>query len=186
LDAPVVLSLGRLHRIKRLDLLADAFLKVRQRLPSAHLVIAGPDEHGLQPQLAAQLASARGFVHWTGHVDHATKPVLLETATVLVQCSDSESFGMSIAEALGAGTPVVVTRTCPWEHIERWHCGFWVEQNADAIASALARLLTNPELAAEQGSAGRRFVEEQLGPARIAEAWRAAYHAATRSDPAAA
>src|SRR5207237_946324 len=41
-DAFVVLFLGRLHRIKRLDLLADAFAAARAERPALHLVIAGP------------------------------------------------------------------------------------------------------------------------------------------------
>src|SRR5207253_7598639 len=40
-QAPVVLFLGRLHRIKRLDLLADAFTRLRISAPHAYLVIAG-------------------------------------------------------------------------------------------------------------------------------------------------
>ena len=44
-DAFVVLFLGRMHRIKRLDLVAGAFAELRATHPSAHLVLAGPDEH---------------------------------------------------------------------------------------------------------------------------------------------
>src|SRR5262249_33937978 len=45
-DAFVVLFLGRVHPIKRLDLLADAFVRLHGVCPRAHLVIAGPDEVG--------------------------------------------------------------------------------------------------------------------------------------------
>ena len=57
-------------------------------------------------------------VTWTGRVDDTAKRQLLDAADVLVLCSNSESFGMSAAEAMAAATPVVVTRTCPWPEIE--------------------------------------------------------------------
>jgi glycosyltransferase involved in cell wall biosynthesis len=47
-NAPVVAFLGRLHPIKRIDLLVEAFAAVRERHPSAVLLLAGPDEGGLQ------------------------------------------------------------------------------------------------------------------------------------------
>ena len=185
-DAPIVLSLGRLHRIKRLDLVAESFLELRRHVPDAHLVIAGTDEQHLRPALEAQLAPAADAVHWVGQVDGERKSELLAAATVLVQCSDSESFGMSVAEALAAATPVVVTRTCPWEAVQQVGCGFWVEQSATAIADALVTVTTNPELAAEQGRIGRRFVAEQMSPAHVAEAWQGVYQDAVRLKTAAA
>jgi glycosyltransferase involved in cell wall biosynthesis len=55
-DAFVVLYLGRMHRIKRLDLLADAFDDLRRTHTSAHLVLAGHDEQGLVPGLMRRLS----------------------------------------------------------------------------------------------------------------------------------
>jgi glycosyltransferase involved in cell wall biosynthesis len=186
MDAPIVLSLGRLHRIKRLDLVASSFVALWRRSPSVHLVIAGPDEQHLRPELETRLASAGAAVHWMGPVDGSVKQALLATSTVLVQCSDSESFGMSVAEALAVGTPVVVTQTCPWEEVERARCGFWVTQSTDAIAHALHAIVTDPEMAAAQGRAARRFIQERMSPPRIAEAWRAVYREAVCAKPAAA
>jgi glycosyltransferase involved in cell wall biosynthesis len=174
-DAPVVLSLGRLHRIKRLDLVAAAFLALRQRMPSAHLVIAGPDEEGLRHALESWLESAAGAVHWTGPIHGVSKHTVLAAANVLVQCSDSESFGMSVAEALAAGTPVVATRTCPWADLETRRCGLWVDQTATAVADALYQLVTDRHRAHAMGQAGQRFVEESLAPERVADAWQRVY-----------
>jgi glycosyltransferase involved in cell wall biosynthesis len=184
--APMILSLGRLHRIKRLDLVASSFLALKQEVPGAHLVIAGPDEQQLRPRLEAVLAGVRDAVHWIDQVAEDAKWPMLRAATVLVQCSDSESFGMSIAEALASGTPVVVTRTCPWREIEVSGCGFWVDQRADAIASALTAVVSNRELAREQGAAGQRLIRERMLPARVARAWHAVYREAARSGFAAA
>jgi glycosyltransferase involved in cell wall biosynthesis len=65
---------------------------------------------------------------------------------------------MSVLEALAAGTPVVVTRTCPWQAVESAGCGFWVEHDAQAIARALLNILSDPILAAEMGKKAQQLV----------------------------
>ena len=150
-DAFVVLFLGRMHRIKRLDLLADAFAAARATHPSIHLVLAGPDEHGLIPGLLRRIAGDVAHVHATGDIHGADKWALLKDADVMVQCSDSESFGLAVVESLASGVPVIVTRTCPWSEIETHECGFWVEQTAPAIADALRTLADDPRRRARMG-----------------------------------
>lgn len=156
--APLILFLGRIHPLKRLDLLAGAFLALHAAQPQAHLVVAGPDETGLRAGLEQQLAPVAGAVTWTGRVDEAEKWALLAEAAVLVLCSDSESFGLSVAEALAAARPVVVTRTCPWSSVAASGAGFWVEQRAEAIAAAIGRVLADPAAAQEMGERGRRLI----------------------------
>jgi glycosyltransferase involved in cell wall biosynthesis len=160
-DAFVVLFLGRMHRIKRLDLLADAFDAVRATHPSMHLVLAGPDEHGLIPELLRRFSGGAACVHATGDIHGAEKWALLKDADVMVQCSDSESFGLAVVESLASGVPVVVTRTCPWPEIETRECGFWVEQTAPAIAEAIRTLADDPLRRARMGERAASFAREQ-------------------------
>ena len=160
-DAFVVLFLGRMHRIKRLDLLADAFAGVRATHPSAHLVLAGPDEQGLVPNLLRRFSGGGDYVHAIGAVHGAEKWALLKDADVMVQCSDSESFGLAVVESLASGVPVVVTRTCPWSEIETHQCGFWVDQTAPAIADALRALADDPVRRALMGERAAAFARDQ-------------------------
>jgi glycosyltransferase involved in cell wall biosynthesis len=150
-DAFLVLFLGRMHRIKRLDLLADAFAALRTSHPEAHLVLAGHDEQRLVPDLMRRLSAHIDHVHAVDTLAGADKWALLKDADVMVQCSDSESFGLSVVESLATGVPVVVTRTCPWSEIETRGCGFWVEQTAKAMAAALGVLADDPALRARMG-----------------------------------
>jgi glycosyltransferase involved in cell wall biosynthesis len=150
-DAFVVLFLGRMHRIKRLDLLADAFAIVRATHRSAHLVLAGPDEDHLRPELLARLASHASNVHTPGAVGGADKWSLLKDADVTVQCSDSESFGLAVVESLAAGVPVIATRTCPWREIEVHGCGRWVDQTPAAVAAAIRDLADDRALRRSMG-----------------------------------
>jgi glycosyltransferase involved in cell wall biosynthesis len=107
----VVTFLGRLHPIKRLDLLAEAF---------------------------APVSSA---TRWLGAVGSDDIAALFASSHVVVQCSDSESFGMSVAEALTAGVPVVVTTSSGWSVVETVGCGYSVAHQAAAIADGVLRVL---------------------------------------------
>ena len=174
-NAFVVLSLGRLHRIKRLDLVAGAFGHLRRRVPSAHLILAGPDEGGLLEGLMASLADHREFVHATGAVADSDRPSCFAAADVVVQCSDAESFGMVTVEAMAAGRAVVVTRTCPWPEIDARQCGYVVDQTEEAIADGLARLAAHPADRQAMGLRGVAYVRDRFAWPMVARRMMAAY-----------
>jgi glycosyltransferase involved in cell wall biosynthesis len=180
-SGPLVLFLGRLHPIKRLDLLAAAFGEVRRHHPDAHLVIAGPDEEGHRAALAPLFTPFGASVTWTGRVDDAGKRLLLGAATVLVTCSNSESFGMSAAEAMAAGTPVVITRTCPWPEVESEQTGFWVEQTPDAIAAGINAIVSDAAGAHAMGQRGRALIASRYSWSHAAAALIREYEAIAAS-----
>jgi len=181
-SGPIVLFLGRIHPLKRLDLVAAAFRRVLERRPDAHLVIAGPDEEGQRGRVAPLFTPLGPAVTWTGRVADSAKWQLLAAASVLVLCSDSESFGMSAAEAMAAATPVVVTKTCPWREIETHGTGYWVEQSADAIADALSKVLGNEDEAIAMGRRGRALIETHYSWSRAAAGLIDVYRAIAAPD----
>jgi glycosyltransferase involved in cell wall biosynthesis len=174
-DAFVVLFLGRMHRIKRLDLLVEAFADFRATHPDAHLVLAGPDEQGLLPGLQRRLSAHADHLHAIGAVHGGDKWALIKDANVMVQCSDSESFGLAVVESLAGGVPVVATRTCPWSVLEDRECGFWVEQSAPAIVAALRTLADNPLRRARMGERAATFAREHYSWDAAAHLMAAAY-----------
>lgn len=173
--APYVLFLGRIHPIKRLDLLAAAFERVARADPGVHLVIAGPDERGHRRAVEPRFAAVAARTHWTGEITGRRKAGLLSGAAVLVLCSDAESFGLSVAEALAAGVPVVATRTCPWPVVEQAGCGYWVEQDAAAIAAAVGRILGDPAGAHAMGRRGQELIAREYSGRTVARRWLALY-----------
>jgi glycosyltransferase involved in cell wall biosynthesis len=176
--APIVAFLGRLHPIKRLDLLAAAFDRVRAMRPDAHLVVAGPDEGGERKRLEPRFSGAGIHVHWAGELGGADKWELLADSDCLVLCSDSESFGTSVAEAMAAGLPVVVTHSCPWSVVEAERCGFWVPQEASAIAGAVVTLLDDPAKAREMGARGKALAQRMYSWDSIGRAMAERYRTA--------
>lgn len=154
-----VLYLGRIHAIKRLDLIAGAAARLRAR--DVVVVIAGPDDKGHRSAIAPVFDQLGLKTCWTGPVDGAEKAALLTAARALVLCSDSESFGMSVAEAMAAGVPVVATRGCPWQDVALAGAGYWVPQTAEAIAQALDEILSDDGRARAMGARGRALVGER-------------------------
>jgi glycosyltransferase involved in cell wall biosynthesis len=169
-ETDLVTFIGRLHPIKRLDLLADAFARLRRSGRAACLVIAGPDEGGHRRRIEPLFRDIAADVRWTGAVDGEDKWALLHASRALVQCSDSESFGLSVAEALSAGVPVVVTGRGAWSHLASVGCGHVVAHDAQAIADALDRLLADPQAARAMGERGRVWAARTFGWDAIGQA----------------
>jgi len=176
-QADVITFVGRLHPIKRLDLLAGAFTRLRREDRQAYLVVAGPDEGGYRRQVEPLFLEVADRVRWTGAVEGDQKWALLATSRAVVQCSNSESFGLSVAEALGAGVPVVVTDRGAWADVSSVGCGDVVAHDVAAIAAALARLLDRPDEARAMGERGRAWVRRAFAWDDIGSAMRREYDA---------
>lgn len=125
-----VLYLGRLHPLKGLDLLLEAWQKVCATFADWELVIAGPDDGVALPALP----NVRRLPPCYGE----DKVRLMRTASVMVLPTRTENFGIVVAEALWCRTPVICTKGAPWSSLG----DMWVEISADAIATALRTLLS--------------------------------------------
>jgi glycosyltransferase involved in cell wall biosynthesis len=138
-DQRLAVYLGRLHPVKGVPRLIEAWLAVRAEHPEWTLLLAGPDELGLQAQLEARLASAgaAGSARFLGSVEGAAKTLLLRSASLFVMPSDYENFGSAIVEALFCGVPVITTTGTPWSIFREQHLGWWVEPTVGALQQAL-------------------------------------------------
>lgn len=160
-----VLYLGRLHPLKGLDLLLDAWQRARSTLSPDErweLVIAGPDEQGMRPRLEAQ-ARTLGIrdVTFPGPLYDEQKAKALADADLFVLPSRTENFGIAVAEALGAGLPAITTKGTPWSEIDG-SCGWWVDVSAEAIAKSLVAALGLTDAARRQmGYRGRALVQRK-------------------------
>jgi glycosyltransferase involved in cell wall biosynthesis len=104
-----LLAVGLLTERKRFGALLDAFAKTAETVPEMRLVIVGdgPDRATLEHQ-----ADALGIAEAVRFVGLETREGVLEWfqwADAVVSTSSHESFGLSIAEALASGLPVVTT-----------------------------------------------------------------------------
>ncbi|MDR7559586.1 MAG: glycosyltransferase [Armatimonadota bacterium] len=145
-DQPLVLYLGRISKIKGLDLLLEAFSAVPA--PAA-LAIVGPDDgDGCLQELERQRdrLGLNGRVRIMGPRFGADKWAALADADVVVLPSRSENFGNAAAEAVACGVPVVVTDRCGIAPLVADRAGLVVPCHVDAIRYGLSRLLEDPDL----------------------------------------
>jgi glycosyltransferase involved in cell wall biosynthesis len=106
---PYLLFMGRIHPKKGCDLLLEAFARVAPG--DRALVMAGPDETGLRPELdtlAARLGIAER-VHWTGMLTGDAKWGALFGAEAFVLPSHQENFGIAVADALSCGAIALIS-----------------------------------------------------------------------------
>jgi glycosyltransferase involved in cell wall biosynthesis/predicted metal-dependent phosphoesterase TrpH len=152
-DGPVgqdtfnVLYCGRLTREKGIDLLADAFLRARERARAAlgldlRLVLAGGGPE--QERLRERLGSAATFLGW---LEGAELARAYASADAFLFPSATDTFGQVILEAQASGLPVIaVAEGGPLSLIEDRVTGLLRAADADALADAVLELAGSPLL----------------------------------------
>ena len=151
---PLVVAVGRLVPVKRFELLIDALVAVKRRLPGLRAVIAGEgyERSSLESQVAR--AGASGWISLPGRVDDDTLLSLYQEAWAVVSTSSREGWGMTLTEAAACGTPSVVTDIAGHRDAVRNGTSGIVAAAGDAgdptgVASALHRVLSDDRLRAE-------------------------------------
>lgn len=170
-SAPVVLFLSRLHPVKGLETLLDAWPLVRRAIPDARLVIAGEGERDYSASLAARAAAQGGEqagISFVGFVTAGTKSALWEQAAVFVLPSQHENFGMVVLEALGAGVPVIVSPDVQLQSfVAAQRLGVVVEREATLIAQAIIDVLGNASLRTRVAEEAPAIVAREFAPRAV-------------------
>ena len=169
---PTVGFLARACTEKGLARLIDAFLLLRQKpeMAQTRLRIAGyvgARERDLVTQQQQRIAEAKlsESVDWIGEVDQAAKIAMLDSIDVFtVPTAYPEAKGIYLLEALARGVPVVQPAHGSFpELIDQTGGGLLVPPgDAQALADALAELISNPARRAELGSRGHEAVQTRF------------------------
>lgn len=166
-----LLSLGRIHPKKALDHLIRAFAMLADEFPTWRLQIVGPDERGHAGELSRLVTSlAVPRVTIAPPVFGDEKQSLMAAADLFALPSHSENFGMTVAESLALGVPVIATRGTPWAGLETERCGKWIDHGANAMAAALRELMRMPDDARRMmGARGRDWMARDFSWDRMAQ-----------------
>jgi len=143
--AKLILFLGRLSQKKSPDLLLSAFATLSSE--ALHLAFVGPDEAGMRAKLentAAQLG-LQSRVHFSGRLEGDAKWAAFRDADIFVLPSQNENFGNTAAEAVAAGTPVVVTDQCGIAPLLANVAGVVVKHEQYELAKGIKMLLQEEE-----------------------------------------
>jgi glycosyltransferase involved in cell wall biosynthesis len=161
-ERPVALFVGVLERYKAVDVLAEAWRRVAPRVPDAalHLVGRGP----LRDVAQALVRELPAQTRWSESLSTREVARALDESTVLVLPSRSEGLGRVVVEAFCRGRGVVGSHVggIP-DIVEHDVSGLLVPpEDANALADALARALSDRAFAERLGAAGRTEVEGWL------------------------
>jgi trehalose synthase len=191
LDAPLLAQVSRWDRLKDPVGVLAAFAENVHAAESPHLLLAGPDVRAVadDPEGAEVLAeveaawhalpsAVRRRVHLAGlPMEDAEENAIIvnalqRRADVVAQKSLAEGFGLTVAEAMWKGRPVVATTVGGiQDQIEDGQTGYLVEpRDLDAFGERVNALLGDPHSAERMGEAARTRVRDLfLGPRHLGQ-----------------
>jgi glycosyltransferase involved in cell wall biosynthesis len=180
----MITAVGALTPRKGPDLLLEAWGRVAQRFPDAHLTLIGPradEDHPRWGEFERKLdylvraSEAANRVHFTGFVPNVE--AYLRGSDVFVFPSSKEGQPNVVLEAMASGLPVVLT---PFLGISEdlgkpGHHYLITERNCEALAVAVATLLKSGELRAALGEWARQWVETTMDVERSLDRYAGLY-----------
>jgi glycosyltransferase involved in cell wall biosynthesis len=165
--APLVGLVGRLVPIKAPGLFLEAAQAVLKTVPDAIFVLVGDGELRAPLERQANEQRLRERVRFTGWRSDLAE--VYGALDLVVCCSLNEGTPVSVIEASAAGKPVVGTRVGGMPSVIQDGVTGLLVPPADpaALAEAMARILTDPDLARNMGRAGSAFSRERFGSERM-------------------
>ena len=181
---PRLLSTRNLEPYYRVDVVLDAFARVRAQLPEATLTVVGS---GSEETRLRRLAGEG--VRFVGRVDQESMPRLYAEADIFLNASVVDNQPVSILEAFAAGLPVISTPTGDIAAMVRHNDTGLVVPPLDpaAMASAVFELVGNPTKALDLANRAHQEMARYTWPSVRGE-WASVYDdgAAPAESPATA
>lgn len=175
-DDPTLLYVGRISKEKNLELLLDAFARLRDGGRRVHLALVGDGPHAHE---LARRASRSG-VAFTGYLHGEELAAAYASADLFVFPSTTDTFGNAVLEAMASGLPTVVTdRGGPQELVGRRGAGRVVaaagtpDELAGRFAAAAAEILDAPALHARLGGRALETARASSWSALLDSLWTA-------------
>ena len=160
----ILLFMSRIHEKKGLDMLADVWGELSKKYTDWHLVVAGPDQADYWKVIEQKLKKNGSLfsVEYVGPQYGDDKSRLFSGSDLFVLPTYSENFGVAVAESLAYKIPVITTTAAPWQDLEAYNCGWWINPEPQSLCSTLeCAMQTDSFTLAEMGDRGRKLVEQK-------------------------
>jgi len=183
-DGRRILFMSRLDKKKGLELLIQAFARIRRCIPGSTLVIAGSGDSRFEQEIRSQAEreGVSGSVHWAGFVAGVAKQEALASASVFVLPSYSENFGVAVVEAMAAGLPVVISdQTGIHPDVTKYQAGLVTPCAVAPLAEAVCRILADPDAGRAMGERGRQFAMSEFSVQAVSQKLLALYRSILRN-----
>ena len=104
----------------------------------------------------------REFVNFVGPKLGNEKLRIFDSTDLFVLPTYNENYGIVVAEALARGIPVLTTKGTPWEELNTYNCGFWVDNDDNGIKNALYAILSMPlKNLKAMGKRGKKLIQKK-------------------------
>lgn len=151
---PLIVSLGRITKMKRIEDSIQAFALVAKFFPKAELVIAGREEDGHLEKYSEKLRALaeelkiNKRVKFLGFISEKEKITLLKQAWVLVSTSVREGWGIVIIEAAACGTPAVTYKIAGLvDSVKDGKTGLICQKNSpEELARKITKIISDKQL----------------------------------------
>jgi colanic acid/amylovoran biosynthesis glycosyltransferase len=163
-ELPHVVCVARLNPVKNLGLLLEACAILKTRKVSFRCVVVGDGPCRSELEKTRVQLGLENEVEFVGAAQQSEVLKWWRRATIGVLTSESEGMPVCLMEAAACGVPVVATAVGGIPELVQDGVTGLLTQSGDglALASALERLLREPEAAARMGTAARRRAEEHF------------------------
>lgn len=162
-NALVLVMIGRLHGKKNPQTAVNALISSQMLPKEVHLLLVGPDQENFSGRLAAQAKKAGCLkcLHFTGLLNRDELKKAISDSDLLLMPSEDENFGMSAAEAMAAGLPILTSDNVP--------VGLWAKEgNAgevssldhDAFSKKAVDLLSRPNHLKDMGNTAKILAKD--------------------------
>jgi len=108
-DDPTIVHFGRIRKYKRIDMVIRAFAMIKERFPTARLLIIGEGPYKQHLHVFAQSLGLNGSVEFTGAVSAAELVKILNRSHIFINASAKEGWGLTVVEANACGMPVIAS-----------------------------------------------------------------------------
>ncbi len=184
-DALVIAVIANLVSYKGHRDLLDALALVKEQIPNPWLVlmIGRDDGMGVELRRHAAALNLASNIRWLGEQPAADR--LLAAGDIFVLPSHQEGFSNALLEAMAANLAVIATAIGGnLDAIVDNESGLLVPpRDPSALAAAIARFASDPDIRLRYGDAARRRVEQRFALQHCVERYEKLYRAMSEPDP---
>jgi glycosyltransferase involved in cell wall biosynthesis len=167
-----IIYLGRFHEKKGLFLLINGFSYIAAKFPRAKLILAGSGDSEYTKKVNDLIIKTNlgSQISVTGFLNESDKLSLLNSADIFALPSYGENFGLSVVEAMSFSIPVVISdKVGIFEAVNDAQAGFIVKCNANSVARALEKLVSEKSLRYRLGKNAKKLSEEKYNLANMGQ-----------------
>ena len=173
-DKPILLFMSRIDPKKGLDLLLPGLIDLLNQGEEFHFVLAGtnPQDPEYEKKIQEQIQGSELANHSTitGFVGGEFKLALLQDADLFILPSYYENFGIAVAEAMAAGTAVVISdQVHIWQEVRDAEAGWVTKCEVKALTETIKLALHNREKVKNRGEKARSYATSNYSWQAIAQ-----------------